>query len=136
MAEARIIPAIQSVAEFVIKINGTEIPRTVARRMVHVNKTANKISYATIVIEDGEAATGTFPQSDGDLFVPGGKVEISAGDPDNKTLVFKGIIIKHSISIKNYLSPQLIIECRQQAVKLTKGRKSKCFHDMSDSDII
>lgn len=134
MPEERIIPAIESVAEFVIKINGTEIPRSVPKLLMHVNKTANKISYAKIVIEDGDAATGEFPQTDGDLFVPGSEVEIAAGDPDNQTSIFKGIIVKQSISIKNNTAPQLIVECRHKAVKTTIARKSNCFHDITDSD--
>lgn len=136
MPEERIIPAVQTVAEFTVKVNGTELPRTVAKLYVNVTKAVNKVAYAKLVVEDGDASTGTFPQSDGDLFVPGNEVEILAGDPDHLTSIFKGIIIKQSISIKSSTAPQLVVECRHKAVRLTVGRKSAVFHSSTDSDAL
>ncbi|WP_295721215.1 type VI secretion system tip protein VgrG [Mucilaginibacter sp.] len=136
MSEERVIPAINTVAEFKILINGTEIPREVAKLSVNVMKMVNKVSSATIVIQDGEASSGEFPLTDGDLFTPGNEVEITAGDPDNSVSIFKGIIIKQSIKIRESVSPNLVIECKHKAVKTTIGRKNAYFHDLTDADII
>ena len=66
--------------------------------------------------------------------IPGKEVEITAGYHSDEATIFKGIIIKHNLRIRPK-SNQLIIECRDEAVKLTVGRKSKYFYDSADSDI-
>ncbi|TKK69884.1 type VI secretion system tip protein VgrG [Ilyomonas limi] len=134
MPEETTIPSVETVANFVIKVNGTEIPVTVPVLSVNVMKIINKISSALIVLQDGDAATGDFPLSNGELFIPGNEIAIAAGDPDNTQNIFKGIIIKHSLRIRNNRSPQLVIECKHKAVKTTVGRKNASFSDSTDSD--
>lgn len=136
MAEERIIPSVNTVAEFTIKINGTEIPRTVPKLSVTVMKMVNKISSAILVVQDGEASSGKFPLTDGDLFTPGNEIEIEAGDPESSVSIFKGVIIKQSIKIRNNVASHLTIECKHKVIKATIGRKNAYFHDVTDSDII
>jgi Rhs element Vgr protein len=136
MPEERIIPAIESVAEFKIKIGGEEIPRTVEVLSVHVSKIVNRISFAKIVLQDGDPASGEFENSSGDLFIPGNEIEITAGDPDNQTAVFTGIITKQSVSIRSNRSSHLIIECKHKAIKTTITRRSNCWHDETDDSVI
>ncbi|MEF9919180.1 MAG: type VI secretion system tip protein VgrG, partial [Eubacterium sp.] len=68
-----------------------------------------------------------------DLLIPGKKIEIQAGYHSDEETIYKGIIIKHSIKIKSSAS-LLIIECKDEAVKLTIGRKSKYFYEVKDSE--
>ncbi|WP_423147183.1 type VI secretion system tip protein VgrG [Rubrolithibacter danxiaensis] len=136
MPEERLIPAVQTVAEFSVKVNGTEIPRTVPKLSVNVMKMVNKIASATLVIMDGDIASGEFPLSNGDLFTPGNEIEIEAGDTDQKASIFKGIIIKQALKVRNNSSPELIVECRHKAVKTTIGRNNACFHEATDADVI
>jgi len=136
VSEERIIPAVQSVAEFRIKAGGTEIPRTINVLSVHVSKMVNRIAYAKIVLLDGDAATGEFPLSDGDQFTPGAEIEITAGDVENQEMIFTGIVVKQSLSIRSNRAAQLIIECKHKAVKATITRRSNCWHDMTDDAII
>ena len=136
MPAERVIPTVASVAEFKIKTGGEEIPRTVGVMSVHINKTVNRISYAKIILKDGNVAKGEFPLSSGELFLPGTEIEITAGDVENQTPVFSGIIIKQSVSIRNNRSSQLVIECKHKAVKATITRRSNCWHDMTDDAII
>ncbi|MXV49671.1 type VI secretion system tip protein VgrG [Pedobacter sp. HMF7647] len=136
MSEERLIPAVESVAEFRIKISGTEIPATVAKLGVHITKVVNKISSATLIFQDGDASDGKFPLTDGDLFTPGNEIVIEAGDPEKSTSIFTGIVIKQSIKVRSASAPQLIVECRHKAIKTTIGRKNAYFHDSTDSDII
>ena len=136
MPEERIIPAVESVAEFKIKIGDEEIPRTIEVLSVHVSKIVNRISFAKIVLQDGDPASGKFENSSDDLFIPGNEIEITAGDPDNQTAVFTGIITKQSVSIRSNRSSQLIIECKHKAIKTTITRRSNCWHDETDDSVI
>jgi Rhs element Vgr protein len=136
MPEERIIPAVESVAEFKIKIDGNDLPRTVEVIHVHVSKTINKIARAKIVIKDGDVADSDFMLSKGNLFLPGNQIEITAGSPDKQTAIFSGLIIKQSLSIRGDRASQLIIECRHKAVKATVVRRSKAYHETTDDEAI
>ncbi|EOR94503.1 Rhs element Vgr protein [Arcticibacter svalbardensis MN12-7] len=136
MAEERLIPAVETVAEFKVKINGTDLPRSVAKQSVFVTKVINKISSAILVFQDGDASDGIFPLTDGELLIPGNEIEIEAGDPETSVSVFKGIIIKQSLKIRFNMAPLLTVECKHKAVKTSIGRKNAYFHNLSDSDII
>jgi Rhs element Vgr protein len=136
MPEERSIPAVETVAQFKLKINDEEVSDSAPRIAISVVKTVNKIASATLVIQDGQADTGTFPLADGDLFTPGNTIEIGAGDSDTSQNIFTGIIIKQSLKVRNAVAPQLIVECRHKVIKATIGRKSAYFHEMTDSDIL
>lgn len=136
MPEERIIPAVESVAEFRISIAGEELPRTVAVEAVHVSKVVNKIAMAKFIVRDGDAAESNFLLSNSETFLPGNEVVITAGAVDDQVPVFSGIIIKHSISIRDNRPSQLIIECKHKAVKATQVRRSNCFHDVTDDEAI
>ncbi len=135
MAEEQTITGAGTVAEFIIQVNDKEIPREIIIVAVNVTKTANKISSAVIVMQDGDPASETFPLTDGAVFTPGNKITILAGDVNKPEAIFNGIIIKQSIKIKSSRSPQLIIECRHKAVKTTIGRKNASFHSQTDNEI-
>ena len=49
--------------------------------------------------------------------------------------VFEGIIIKHSIQLKQGSATSLTIELKDEAVKMTVGRKNKIFENKTDSII-
>ena len=135
MPEERIIPSIESFAEFVITVNEQAIPKTIEKISINVMKTVNRISSAILVLRDGDPSTGKFPLTDGNLFTPGNKITIAAGEVDKPVNIFSGIIVKQSLKIRNNRAPQLIVECKHLAVKATVGRKNACFHDMADSDV-
>ncbi|WP_310601230.1 type VI secretion system tip protein VgrG [Desulfobulbus sp.] len=103
---------------------------------VSVTKTANRIASARLVYADGAAATGAFPLSEGELFVPGKAVEILAGPSNDQVLLFTGIVVRQSLKIRDRATPQLVVECRHKAVKLTVGAKNSYFRDQNDSDIV
>lgn len=134
MSDSATIPAAQSVAEFKIKVNGTELPPTVMVIAVHVSKIVNRVSMAKFILQDGDNASEDFPLSNEETFVPGNEVEITAGTVSQQDVIFKGIIIKHSITIRSNRAAQLVIECRHIAVKATVSRTSTALHDITDSD--
>ena len=103
---------------------------------VTVTKAANRIASARLAYADGAAANGAFPLSNGQLFVPGKAVEILAGTTDDAVSLFQGIVVRQSLKIRDHVAPQLVVECRHRAVKLTVGMKNGYFYEQKDSDII
>jgi Rhs element Vgr protein len=120
---------------FTVSINGDAISGAYQVMSTSVSHEVNRISGATVVLNDGESSSENFELSSGDLFVPGNEIEITAGYQSDEELIFKGIIIKHSIKIRSAAS-YLILECKDPYVKTTIGRKSKFYVDSTDSEII
>lgn len=118
-----------------ILVEGTEISGTIHVVSIAVSRELNRIPSAILHIQDGEAATGTFKVGDSDQFIPGKKIEIKLGYRSQEETVFKGIVIKHSAKIRKAGS-FLIVECRDEAVKMTSGLKSAYFEDKKDSEIL
>lgn len=103
---------------------------------VYVIKSVNKISAARLVYRDGDASTGDFPLSTAETFIPGKAIEILAGTENDPISLFTGIVIRQGLKVRDNSAPQLLVECRHQAVKLTVGRKSAYYFEQTDSDII
>lgn len=136
MSYSTILPGTQKtdLVTFTIRTNGQEIPKQYQVTSVAVRNEVNRIPYARIAIYDGDAAAQDFAISNTDSFTPGSTVQITAGYDSDETAIFSGIIIKHSLKIRNDRSPLLILDCRDTAVKMTIARKSKYFYDSKDSD--
>jgi Rhs element Vgr protein len=136
MTEARTLPIPAEHREFTVKVNGTEVERSEQLLAAYVIKAVNKISAARLVYLDGAASSGDFPLSNKDTFLPGTEVEIMAGSVSDPVSIFKGIVIKQSVKIRDHTASQLVVECRHKAVKLTVGRQNAYFFDEKDSDIL
>lgn len=117
-------------------MNGVAVERGHQLLAANVTKSANRISAARLAYLDGAASSGDFPLSNADTFVPGAEVEILAGATNAPVTLFKGIVIRQGIKVRDHVAPQLIVECRHKAVKLTVGHKNAYFFDQKDSDII
>lgn len=122
-------------ATFTILSEGQELPASVGVAMLAVTYAINKVPAAKLVLFDGDVATGQFNLSDGDLFVPGKKIEIKAGYNNDEEQIFEGIIIKHGLDISKD-SSKLVLELRDPVIRMTVGRKNNYFFDSSDSEII
>lgn len=120
---------------FKLLTEGEELSNAYEIKSIAVNKQVNKVPTAKIVLIDGEASTREFKLSNAELLVPGKKIEITAGYHSDEETIFKGIVIKHNVRIRENTS-QLIIECKDEAVKMTVSRNSKYFYDSKDSEII
>lgn len=117
-----------------ILVEGHEIPGTYPVMSIIIRKEFNRIATARITFYDGTAADQNFTISNSDFFVPGKKIQINVGYHSDNNMVFKGIIIRHSAKVRNGKS-SLVVECKDEAVKMTVGRKSKFFYDSTDSDV-
>jgi Rhs element Vgr protein len=119
-----------------ITADGAEIADTIQIASVEVTQKVNRVPSATISFLDGDMPTDSFPVSDAETFVPGTEVTISAGYAGTETVIFDGIVVKHSIAIGADNHARLVIECRDKAIAMTVGRKNANFVNVSDSDII
>ncbi|MBK9337291.1 MAG: type VI secretion system tip protein VgrG [Lewinellaceae bacterium] len=130
------LPDDTSLVSILVKINGQPIPDTIQVMSLSVVHCANRIPFACITILDGDVATQRFDSSDLDLLSPGKQIEILAGYHGDNKSIFKGIIVRHSIKIPQEDAPAIEIECKDESVKLTAGRKNKYFFNQKDNDII
>ncbi|SDG65089.1 Rhs element Vgr protein [Pedobacter terrae] len=135
MASSSNIPS-GSLATYTVKVAGNTVPGEVNVLSVRVEKRINRVSTAIITILDGQANTGTFEASSSSVFVPGNIISIEAGYDSSNTVIFRGIITRQSILINDLVGSALEVECKDEAIKMTVGRKSLTFAQKKDSDVI
>jgi len=136
MPDGRVLPIAQAHREFTVKVDGQAVGRQYQLLSVGVTLAANRIASARLAYLDGAAASGGFALSDSDLFTPGKTVEIRAGSGSSDDLLFKGIVVRHAIRIRDHSASQLVVECRHAAMKLAIARRNASYFDQSDSDVI
>lgn len=128
-------PATPDVCTAKILVAGTELPGSVHMESIVVTRELNRIPTATIHMQDGEAARSTFEVSNADYFVPGKPIEIKLGYRSQEDTVFNGIVIRCSVKIRKKGS-FLLVDCRDEAVKMTSGRKNRYYENKKDSAIL
>lgn len=133
---SRTLPIPAEHRELTVKVGGEALARTHQLLAASVVHQVNKVSWARLVYLDGAAAVGDFPLSASASFVPGAEVEVLAGPAGEEESLFVGVVTRHSLRVREGSAPQLIVECRHQAMKLTVGRKSKYYLDKKDSDAL
>lgn len=138
MSKERLIPnnSVVDVVTFDILSNGQAVSPNYHVLALTVFKEANRIPVAKIVLRDGSASEETFPLSESEDFVPGAEIEIKVGYDGTNSTLFKGIVVKHGIRIKDNGVTTLSLECKDKCVKMTIGRKSKYYEDLKDKEII
>ncbi len=96
----------------------------------------NRIPTATILVRDGNAADETFEISNTADFAPGKAIQINLGRDGDNEPAFKGIVTRHCIKVSENGQSNLLVECRDESVKLTVGRHSRYFEDKKDQEVI
>ena len=124
------------VVSVTILSGGTAIASTDEVVSVDIESGINRITTATIVLNDGDMPNQEFPLSDAETFKPGSEIKIQLGYNQTVTDVFSGIVIKHSVRISSSNDSRLVIECRDKAVAMTVARKNAHYEEKKDSDII
>jgi Rhs element Vgr protein len=132
----RALPIAAQHREFTVKVGGEAVAREHQMLSASISLVANRIGSARLAYLDGAAATGVFQLSNSDLFKPGQEVEILAGTGTQTDSLFKGIVVRHSLRLRDSSAPQLIVECRHAAMKLAVTRRNASYFDQSDSEII
>ena len=67
---------------------------------------------------------------------PGSKIEIKAGKDGIEETIFKGIVVKHGIQVKQQGNAYLKVECKDECVRMSIGRKNAYYENMTDSEVI
>ena len=135
MSDASTIPtpATPDVCTLALLVDGKDVSGELHVLSVTTTRELNRIPAATIHIQDGEAAKETFAVSNSDRFVPGKKIEVQLGYRSQNETVFQGLIVKQRIKVRKNVS-LLVVECRDEAVRMTRGLNSRYFEDTKDSD--
>ncbi|MCF8297676.1 MAG: type VI secretion system tip protein VgrG [Saprospiraceae bacterium] len=116
-------------------VAGTELSGTYEIASVAVFKEMNRIPAATVVFRDGDTALQDFEISAKADIEPGKEVEIKIGYDTVVTSVYKGIITKLSVVVReNYTYTQ--IDCKDKAVKMTVEKENAVYEKKKDSDVI
>jgi len=125
-----------NVSTFDILIDGQLVDPGYQVLSISIAKEINRIPTAKLIFKDGDAATETFAISEGKEFLPGKSIVIKIGrDSENKQL-FKGIIVKHGIRARENGDTELLLDCRDEAVKMTIGRHNFYYENSKDSEIM
>jgi Rhs element Vgr protein len=127
--------ATPDVCTFALLVDGLDISGQFHVLSLEVSLELNRIPTAVIVLRDGEASRSTFQVSDTEHFIPGKKIEIQLGYRARNERVFKGVVVKHSIRVRKS-SSQLIVECRDEAVRMCSDTHTRHFSGKPDSEII
>ncbi len=137
MPPERTIPAAAptDLPTFTILVDGEALSREYHVLGVVVVKMINKISFAKLILRDGDPAAQDFAASASDLFLPGNAIEIKGGYHRQEASLFKGLITRHGIKSAPGRPSMLIVECRHAALKMSLHSKSKYFYDLKDSDL-
>ena len=128
-------PATPDVCSISVLIDGDAVSSEFHVLSASVSNELNRIPTASVQLRDGEAAKQTFEASDTDHFTPGKEIEVKLGYRGETETVFAGIIVKNRIRVRKN-GTLLSLECRDQAVRMTSGRKSRYYTDSTDSDVL
>ena len=123
------------VTSFDILVDGNLLNPAYEIISVSIIREVNRIPIAQIVVRDGEASLSNFEISESDDLIPGKKIILKIGRDGNNQQAFKGIITKQAIKVKSNGDTALYIECRDEAVKMTIGRKNKYHENLKDSKL-
>ena len=135
------LDSLYKAVSYQIKIDKKPLDSSYEVNKVIAFKEINKLGRARIHILGGDYTTNSFVESESEAFDPGNEVEIKLGYDQKYTLVFQGIILKHSISVKEgYLRKktrsQLIIECVDKAVVLKNSFTNTIYREKTDNQIM
>ncbi len=128
-------PSSHDVVSFNVLVNDTEINPSYQVLSISIIKEVNRIAIAKIILRDGDAALSNFEVSDTDDFLPGKTIKIKIGFDSTNAQQFKGIITKHAIKIKESGAAELQIDCCDEAVRMTIGRHSNYYENITDSQV-
>ncbi|MCW3464569.1 type VI secretion system tip protein VgrG [Chitinophaga nivalis] len=137
--DERIIPTpgVYDYTQVQVLINGNKLDNPAYNlRTITVVREMNMIPFARITVLDGDVADEKFAVSEAADFIPGNKIEVKVGRDGQEASVFKGVIVKHGIKAGENGEACLQIDCRDECVKLTLGRKNRYFTNVTDTDAL
>ncbi len=121
---------------FKLFTNGKEVSNLYNVQSIHVNREINRISWARIVLSDGDISTGLFEVCDGIDFIPGTQVQIHAGYEGKEQLIFNGIVVKFGIKSLIRGITSLVVDCKDEAYRMTLENQNAIHYKQTDSNLI
>lgn len=123
------------VCSITVLIGGEEVSTQFEVLSASVSRELNRIPSATLQLRDGEAAKQTFEVSETDHFVPGKEIELRLGYRGETETVFSGVVVAHRVRVRKNAT-LLQVDCRDKAVRMTRGPKSRYYADTTDGEIL
>lgn len=121
---------------FTVKAGGRELGAEYGIVSIEIRREVNRVPKASIVLIDGDASQQTFATSEEDTLLPGAEVEILGGYSKEEKTLFKGIVTRHRVEVGPGNRSRLSVEMRDPVFRMTLGRRSRNFVDVTDSDVI
>lgn len=121
-----------------VTCDGTLLAEDAQLLSIEITRAVNRIPAARIVLVDDSDVDPSLrlALSDGELFKPGAVIQVKAGYGSAADVIFDGIVVRHAVSIGPFGRSRLIVDCRDKAVKLTVGRRSANYVDLTDDAIL
>ena len=120
---------------YAILVNGNAINPVYELQSLVITREFNRIPSALLTFKDGDPSQSTFPLSDQADFAPGNLIQVNIGRDGQNATGFKGMIIRHKVVVKENGKGDLVVECRDEAIRMTVGRRSRYWEKLKDSDL-
>jgi Rhs element Vgr protein len=125
-----------NVVSYQVIINGKVANPVYELLSMVVTREMNRLPAAKLIFKDGDPSARTFALSEAPDLIPGTTIAVKLGRDGANDQVFKGIIIRHAIRVRENGNSELLVECRDEAVRMTVGRHSRYYVNEKDSDLI
>lgn len=121
----------------IVSSEGQALDQVLILIQVDIHREVNRLPYAKLVVQDGNAAQQEFALSNTDYFEPGKEISINIryeGESE-PVLLFRGIVLKHELEATHDTS-LLSIELGHEAFKLSTTRQNVVYREKTDQQII
>ncbi|MBK8194093.1 MAG: type VI secretion system tip protein VgrG [Lewinellaceae bacterium] len=125
-----------NVVTFDLLIEGKAMDSAYQVLSIAIVKEVNRVPWAKIVLRDGDPAAETFAISEKENYTPGKKIVVKVGRDRKNTMLFRGIITKHAIRLRENGTSELSLECRDECTRMTIGRHNGYFEERKDSEVM
>ncbi len=126
----------QGLVRFSVESDGEDVTERLPLLSMTVQRAANKVPAARLVLRDGDMPNRAFPLCDDTLFKPGAVLSLGAGYGKQHTPLFQGVVMSQALRIDDDNRASLVVECRDKAVAMTVGRRNAHHVDQTDSAVI
>lgn len=122
-----------TILDFKVFIDGNNLTEVADVIAIGVHKQFCKIPTAEVVLHYGSMLNNEYIDVQNDFIAIGNEIEIVYNDGDLS--IFKGVIVKKSVSVSNKKS-LLKLTAKNNAYKMTQNRYNHVFAEKRDSEII
>jgi Rhs element Vgr protein len=121
-----------------ILVNGQRLQDQYMPTFIEIDRNMNKIGTAKISfwLPIGGGDNDTFEMSESSDMVPGNKIEIKLGNVNDINTAFSGTIVNIGIKNIDNATNELVLQCSDNAVKMTMGCRSAYYQEQQDNAII